>query len=220
MTNLNSEKSVKDLISQGVTFANPRTVEVRGELICGSNVFIDSNVIFEGKCTLQDNVKIEPYVIMRDSVVKVNSLIKSFSTLENSQIGSNTFVGPQARIRPASFIGDNCQIGNFVEVKDSVLGNGCRVNHMAFIGNAELEENVTIGAGVITCNHDGVRTNQTIIKKGAYIGSNVNLIAPITIHKEAVVGSGSTVNEDVPANKLTIARVRQKVIESWKGFKK
>jgi bifunctional UDP-N-acetylglucosamine pyrophosphorylase/glucosamine-1-phosphate N-acetyltransferase len=220
MTNLNSEKNIKDLIRRGVNFANPETVEVRGELICGSNVSIESNVIFEGKCKLGDNVVIEPYVIIRDSSVKTNSIIKSFSSLEKSRIGSNTFIGPQARIRPSSLIGDDCQIGNFVEVKDSRLGNYCRVNHMAFIGNAEIAEEVTIGAGVITCNHDGVKTNKTVIMKGAYIGSNVNLVAPVTIYEDSVIGSGSTITEDVPAKKLTVARVRQKVIESWKGFSK
>ena len=220
MTDLISEKKINELVQAGVRFVNSKTVEIRGKLSCGINVVIDSNVIFEGNCKLDDNVSIDPYVIIKDSSIRTNAHIKSFSSVEGSEIGKNTFVGPQARIRPLSYIGEDCQIGNFVELKDSRLGDRCRVNHMAFIGDAEIENDVTIGAGVITCNHDGVKINKTIIKQGSYVGSNVNLIAPITIHQNAVIGSGSTVSKEVPGNKLTIARVKQKVIKSWKGFKK
>lgn len=220
MTDLISEKKINELVQAGVRFANSKTVEIRGELLCGTNVVIDSNVIFEGNCILGDNVFIDPYVIIKDSNIRASCHIKSFTSIEESEIGENTFIGPQSRIRPSCSIGANCQIGNFVEVKDSKMGEGCRVNHMAFIGDAELENDVTIGAGVITCNHDGLKTNKTTIKTGSYIGSNVNLIAPITVFENAVIGSGSTVSKEVPRDKLTIARVKQKVVDSWKGFKK
>jgi bifunctional UDP-N-acetylglucosamine pyrophosphorylase/glucosamine-1-phosphate N-acetyltransferase len=211
---------IRDLEEQGVHFFDKDKVEIRGELICGLGVRIETNVIFEGKVVLEDHITICSNVIMSNSQVDSGTTIKPFSLIENAQVGKECMVGPYARIRPGTIIGDDSQIGNFVEIKNSVLGTSCRVNHMAFIGDAFLADEVTIGAGTITCNHNGVKTNKTVIMKGAYIGSNVNLVAPVTIYEDSVIGSGSTITEDVPAKKLTVARVRQKVIESWKGFNK
>ncbi len=211
---------IRDLEKQGVQFLDKDKVEIRGELICGLGVRIETNVIFEGKVVLEDNIAIGSNVIMSDSHIGSGTTIKPFSLIENAQVGRECMVGPYARIRPGSIIGGACQIGNFVEIKNSILGTSCRVNHMAFVGDALLGDKVTIGAGTITCNHDGVKTNKTVVMKGAYIGSNVNLVAPVTIYEDSVIGSGSTITEDVPAKKLTVARVRQKVIESWKGFNK
>ena len=202
-----------------VNYTNKDSVEIRGTVSFGKGISLGTNVIFDGDVVLSDNVVIGDFVKITNSIIKANSEIKEYSLIENAEIGSNSFVGPYARIRPQSKIGDNCQIGNFVEIKNSSISNMVRINHMAFIGDALIEDDVTIGAGVITCNHDGIKTNQTIIKRGAYIGSNSNLVAPLKIFEEAVIGSGSTIDEDVPGGKLTLARVRQKVIESWKGFK-
>lgn len=211
---------IRDLEKQGVQFLDKDKVEIRGELICGLGVRIETNVIFEGKVVLEDHTAIGSNVIISDSHIGSGTTIKAFSLIENAQVGKECMVGPYARIRPDTIIGSACQIGNFVEIKNSKLGISCRINHMAFIGDALLGDEVTIGAGTITCNHDGVKTNKTVVMNGAYIGSNVNLIAPVTIYEASVIGSGSTITEDVPAKKLTVGRVRQKVIESWKGFNK
>jgi bifunctional UDP-N-acetylglucosamine pyrophosphorylase/glucosamine-1-phosphate N-acetyltransferase len=203
-----------------INFRNKKTVEIRGKLIAGEGVIIGSNVIIEGNVVLGDNAVLGDYVKISDSSVGESTEIRDYSILENSTVGTHSFVGPYARLRPDSSVGNKCQIGNFVEIKNSNISNEVRINHMAFIGDTEIGDGVTIGAGVITCNHDGIKTNKTIISDGAYVGSNVNLIAPIKIFKNAVIGSGSTLSQDAPENKLTIARVRQKVINGWEGFKK
>ena len=208
------------MINIKAKFKDERSVQVRGKVTCGEAVIIGSNVILEGEVILGNNVIVGDNVKIVASRISNKSEIKDFSLIEYSEIGDESFIGPFARLRPNTRIGANCQIGNYVEIKNSNIFNNVRINHMAFIGDAEIADDVTIGAGVITCNHDGIKTNKTLIGKGAYIGSNVNLIAPITVNQNAVIGSGSTVNQEVPANKLTIARVKQKVIESWKGFKK
>lgn len=215
-----SVDKIKNLQKKGVIFLNPEKVEIRGEVSCGEGVVIDVNVILEGVVCLGDNVKIATNSIINNSSIKNNTEIKAFTILNNCNIGKNCFIGPYARIRSSVEINDECQIGNFVEIKNSKIGNNCRINHMAFIGDALLEDEVTIGAGTITCNHNGTSINETIILKGAYIGSNVNLVAPLTVFENATVGSGSTVTEDVPANKLTLARTRQISVEGWKKPKK
>jgi len=206
-----------NLEEQGVQFLDKDKVEIRGELICGHRVRIETNVIFEGKVVLGDHITISSNVIISDSIIASGTTIKPFTLIENAEVGKDCMVGPYARLRPGTVIGDTSQIGNFVEIKNSVLGASCRVNHMAFIGDACLADEVTIGAGTITCNHDGLNTNKTIIEKGAYIGSNVNLVAPVTISSYSTIGSGSTITKDVPKDKLTIARARQKTISNWKG---
>ena len=208
---------IRDLEEQGVQFLDKGKVEIRGELTCGLGVRIETNVIFEGKVVLEDHITISSNVIMSDSHIGSGTTIKPFSLIENAQVGKECMVGPHARIRPGTIIGDASQIGNFVEIKNSVLGASCRVNHMAFIGDAFLADEVTIGAGTITCNHDGLNTNKTVIEKGAYVGSNVNLVAPVTISSYSTIGSGSTITKDAPKDKLTIARARQETVKNWKG---
>jgi bifunctional UDP-N-acetylglucosamine pyrophosphorylase/glucosamine-1-phosphate N-acetyltransferase len=143
--------------------------------------------------------------------------LKAFSLVEDAIIGSGCIVGPYARIRPASSIGDKCQVGNFVEVKSSTIGAGSRINHHSFIGDAVLGDRVTIGAGTITCNHDGTKTNHTVIGQDAYIGSGCKLVAPLRVGGAATIGAGSTITEDVPAGTLTLARSRQVTIPHWRG---
>ena len=207
------------LEEQGVVFLDKDKVEIRGDLICGKDVEIDTNVIFEGNVVIEDKVKIKSNVLISSSYIGSGTIIKPFSIIENTKISKYCMIGPQARLRPDTFIGDNCQIGNFVEIKNSKIGNFCRINHMAFIGDARLEDEVTIGAGTITCNHDGLQINETIIEKGAYIGSNVNLVAPLRISSNSTIGSGSTITKDVPQDKLTLARSKQVTIRNWKGPK-
>jgi len=213
------KKCAKKLIAEGVKIFDPGRLDIRGELICGKNVTIDINVIIEGRVELCDNVSIGANCILIDSYIGEDSSIKPFSMIEGAIIGKNTFVGPYGRIRQGTTLGDDVQIGNFVEIKNSFVESNGRINHLSFIGDANLDEGVTIGAGVVTCNHDGIKINKTIIKKHAYIGSGCNLIAPIEIGENATIAAGSTLNIDAPRNKLTIARSKQITKGYWKNFK-
>lgn len=208
-----------DAMKQGVRIHDPNSFYIRGTLVCGSGVTVDPNVIVEGKVVLGAGVKIGANSILRNCQIGANTSINPFSLVDQSSIGSGSFIGPYGRIRPGSVIGDNVQIGNYVEIKNSRIGDGSRINHHTFIGDASLAKQVTIGAGTITCNHDGIGTHQTVIECGAYVGSGCNLVAPLNIGENAVVGAGSTITRDVPAAKLTIARQQQTTIESWLGPK-
>ncbi len=202
---------------QGVRMRDPETVYIRGELACGANVEIEVNVILEGRVVLGNGVRIGANSLVRSSTIGERTRVNPFSIIEDSTIGCGSFVGPYGRIRPGSSIGDEVQIGNYVEIKTSQIGARSRINHHSFIGDAVLGERVTIGAGTITCNHDGVGTNQTIIEPGVYVGSGCYLIAPLRIGENATVGAGSTISRDVPARKLTLARSPQTTVDDWRG---
>ena len=212
-------KKAYKLIAAGVVVSDPQRLDIRGTLVCGKGVEIDINVIFEGDVMLEDGVIIGANCILRNCKVGKDTQINPFSLVEESIIGEKSFVGPYGRLRPGSKVGDNVQIGNFVEIKDANVASMCRINHHSFVGDADLAENVTIGAGTITCNHDGIRVNRTTIEDGAYIGSGCNLIAPLKINANSTIASGSTITEEVPGNTLTLARSRQVTIENWKKAK-
>lgn len=202
-----------ELIAQGVYLYDPERFDVRGSLACGNNVEIDINVIVEGDVRLGDNVKIGPNCILKDVTIDSETKIQANSIIENANIGKSCLIGPYARVRPGTALGDHVQIGNYVEVKAAIIGSGCKVNHLSYIGDAILEEDVIIGAGTITCNFDGTKNNDTYIEKGAFIGSGCQLVAPVRVGQKAVVGAGSTITENVPAYGLTLARSRQAVIK-------
>lgn len=212
------ERAIEQL-AKGVRIRDPARVDIRGELICGNDVEIDINVIIEGKVVLGDGVKIAANSIISNSIIGAGTRINPFSLVEEATIGEGSFVGPYGRIRPGTKLGDRVQVGNFVEIKNADIASGCRINHLSFVGDAELAVDVTIGAGTITCNHDGVGINKTIIEKSAFVGSGCNLIAPLTVGAHAFIGSGSTITESVPAEKLTLSRSKQVTIKSWKGPK-
>ena len=212
-------KRAEKLVRLGVRIRDPERLDVRGELDCGKNVEIDINVIIEGKVRLGDNVKVGPHCLLINSSIGNNTKINSFSLVEHSVVGDGSFVGPFGRIRQGAHVGSQVQIGNFVEIKESMIASGCRINHHSFVGDSDLAENVTLGAGTITCNHDGVGVNKTSIEEGAYIGSGCNLVAPVKIGAGSTIGSGSTVTDEVPRGKLTIARTRQVTVENWQGPK-
>ena len=201
------------LINQGVDVRDPMKLDIRGSLECGKNVKIDTNVIIEGDVKLGDNVKIDPNCIIKDSVIGSDTKIQANSMVETANIGKFCLIGPYARIRPGTKLKDHVQIGNYVEVKAAKIGAGCKINHLSYIGDAILEKNVIIGAGTITCNFDGIKNNDTYIENGAFIGSSVQLVAPVRVGKNAIIGAGSTITENVPANELTIARSRQIVLK-------
>ncbi len=202
-------------LRNGVRIRDPNKVSIRGTLQCGVGVEIDLDVIIEGRVILADGVRIGAHSIISNATIGAHTQVKPFSIVEDAVVGANTFIGPYGRVRPGSTIGDSVQIGNFVEIKNAGIGSGTRINHLAFIGDAVLERDVTIGAGTITCNHNGVGASQTYIKAGAYIGSGTLLVAPLMIGENATIGAGSTITRDAPAEKLTLGRSRQVTSENW-----
>ena len=212
-----NRKNITDkLMDSGVTIIDPNRVDVRGTLSCGKNVTIDVNTVFIGDVTLGDNVTIAPFTIVSNSVIGDGTNIYSHSNIDGADIGSSCNIGPYARIRPQTKLEEGARVGNFVETKKSVIGKGTKVNHLTYIGDAKIGENTNIGAGTITCNYDGVNKHQTKIGDEVFIGSGVELVAPIEVENGATVGAGSTVSKRVPADKLTIERSKQKTIVGWK----
>lgn len=210
---------VRALCEAGLTVADPYAVAVRGTLTFGRDVRVDRNVLFEGDVVLGDGVTVGANCILRDVRIGAGTEVKPFCELDGASLGPGSRVGPYARLRPGAHLGEGAQIGNFVEIKEAAIGRGARIGHLAFVGDAQLEDDVTIGAGSITCNHDGVQRNRTLIREGAFIGSGVELVAPVEVGAGATVGSGSTITADVPARKLAVARARQSVVKGWKGPK-
>jgi len=210
------QKQVNEFMTNGLGVKDPARFDCRGTLSFGKDCVIDINVVFEGDNTLGDNVTIAPNCIIKNAKIGDNTEIKANSMIEDSTIGSNTAIGPFARLRPESHIGNNAKIGNFVEIKKSTIGNTSKVSHLSYIGDSSLGKGVNVGAGVITCNYDGINKHQTIIKDGAFIGSNTQLIAPVTVGKNATIGAGSTINRDAPDEKLTLSRNKQATLNGWK----
>ena len=212
-------KKAYKLIAAGVVVRDPQRLDIRGSLVCGKGVEIDINVIIEGDVLLEDGVFIGANCILTNCKIGKDTQINPFSLIEGAVVGEQSFVGPYGRLRPGSRVGDNVQIGNFVEIKNANISSKCRINHHSFVGDADLAENVTIGAGTITCNHDGIGINRTTIEEGAYIGSGCNLVAPLKINANSTIASGSTITDEVAGDTLTLARSRQVTIENWKGPK-
>ena len=204
----------KKLALAGATIVDARRLDIRGDNVqVASDVWIDVNVILEGEIRLGPHVRIGPNVTLRNAIVGENTEIYANTVIENSVISANCNVGPFARIRPGSVLKESVKVGNFVEIKKTILGKGSKVNHLTYLGDTKVGKKVNIGAGAITCNYDGVNKWQTKIEDGAFIGSNVALVAPITIGRNATIGAGSTISQDAPPYHLTIARGRQKTIK-------
>ncbi len=210
------QHKTEQLLLRGVTMADPSRVDVRGEIRCGRDVSFDVNVIFEGKVVLADGVHIGPNVTIKDSSVGRNSVILANTVVENAEIADHCNVGPFARIRPGTSLSTGVKVGNFVEIKNSRIGAGSKANHFAYIGDADLGQEVNIGAGTIFCNYDGVNKHRCTIGRNVFIGSNSTLVAPVTIADGAFIAAGSTINTDVPENELAIGRGKQKNISGWK----
>lgn len=204
------------LARSGVRIRDLDRVWIRGELRCGAGVEIDTGVIVEGTVELGDDVKVGAHCILAASTIGAGCDIRPYTIVENATVGAGTFVGPYGRLRPGAVIGERSQIGNFVEIKNSDVGPGSRINHMAFVGDATLGARATLGAGTVTCNHTGTGVARTEIGEGAYVGSGTMLVAPVTIGANAMVGAGSTVTKDAPAGRLTLARARQVVVPGWR----
>lgn len=209
-------KMATQLMEGGVTLRDPYRIDLRGTLVCESDVVIDVNCIFEGRVVLRQGCQIGPNVYIKDSIIGEASVIKANSIVESSNIQNNCSVGPFARLRPETQLHEGAQIGNFVEIKKSVIGEGSKAGHLAYIGDTEVGKKVNIGAGTITCNYDGANKHKTIIDDGAFIGSDSQLVAPVKIGKNVTVGAGTTVTADIDDDTLCISRVKQKQINGWK----
>ncbi len=203
------------LMTQGVTLADPARLDVRGEIICGRDVEIDVGCIFEGKVTLADNVKIGAYSVIRNATIGSGTLIAPYTHIDNSEVGPNCHLGPYARLRPGTKVAEEAHIGNFVEIKNSEIGKGSKANHLTYIGDSTVGCRVNIGAGTITCNYDGANKHRTIIEDEAFIGSDTQLVAPVTVGKGATIGAGSTITKDTPAGELTLSRSKQITVAGW-----
>ena len=203
------------LMEEGVTMLDPRRFDLRGEVSIGNDVTFDINVIIEGKVTIGSGVTIGANCILKDCHIGDNSEIKANSIIESATIGVDCSAGPFARLRPDTVLEDDAHVGNFVELKKTTLGKGSKAGHLTYLGDSVIGEKVNIGAGTITCNYDGVNKFQTVIEDGAFIGSDSQLIAPVTIGKNVTVAAGSTITKNVAENDLVLSRVKQKHISNW-----
>ena len=205
----------KRLMLQGLTIADPLRFDLRGQLTHGSDCYVDINVIFEGQVTLGNHVHIEANCVLKDCVIGDHSRVRAMSSIDSARIEDHCLLGPFARIRPDTHLESGVHVGNFVEVKKSILGRGSKANHLTYLGDAIVGEAVNIGAGTITCNYDGFNKHTTQIDAGVFIGSNNSLVAPVHIHAGATTGAGSVISKDVPENTLAVGRSRQQHIEQW-----
>lgn len=205
----------ESLLEKGVTLLDPRRIDIRGNLTCGRDVTIDIDCIFEGDVTLEDGVTIAAFCIIKNAHIAKNSHIKAYSHIEESKVGASSQIGPYARLRPGAELAEDVHIGNFVEVKKSQIGAHSKANHLSYIGDATIGQRVNIGAGTITCNYDGVNKFQTIIEDDAFIGSDSQLIAPVTVGKGATLGAGTTLSKNAPPEQLTVSRAKQISIAGW-----
>nr|MCU0842006.1 bifunctional UDP-N-acetylglucosamine diphosphorylase/glucosamine-1-phosphate N-acetyltransferase GlmU [Thiobacillaceae bacterium] len=204
------------LMTQGVTLIDPARLDVRGELECGRDVLIDINCVFEGRVKLGDNVKVGANCVLRDVDVAAGVEILPFCHMEGARIGANARVGPYSRLRPGTDLAEEAHIGNFVEIKNSQVGFNSKVNHLSYVGDATVGRKVNIGAGTITCNYDGANKHRTVIEDEAFIGSDTQLVAPVTVGRGATLGAGTTLTKDAPPGELTLGRARQVTIPGWK----
>ena len=204
------------LLAHGVTLADPARIDVRGKLSCGKDVEIDVGCIFEGEVALADNVRVGAYSVIRNATIACGTQIAPYSHIDSSEVGANCHIGPYARLRPGTRLHDEVHIGNFVEIKNSEIAQSSKANHLSYIGDSTVGRRVNIGAGTITCNYDGANKHRTVIEDDAFIGSDTQLVAPVTVAKGATIGAGSTITRDTPEGELTLSRSKQLTVPGWK----
>jgi bifunctional UDP-N-acetylglucosamine pyrophosphorylase/glucosamine-1-phosphate N-acetyltransferase len=210
------QQQARTLMEQGVTLIDPARFDLRGSIdSLGQDIEIDINVILEGNNSIGNNVKIGANTHIKNATIGDNVQIFANCVIENAVIGDNSRIGPFARLRPEAVLANDVHIGNFVEIKKSTIGLGSKINHLSYIGDTSVGSKVNIGAGTITCNYDGVNKFRTVIEDGAFIGSDTQLVAPVTVGKNATIGAGSTITRDCPANQLTLSRVKQLSLAGW-----
>ncbi len=212
------------LMEEGVRMADPARFDVRGDLLCARDVFIDVNCVFEGQVNLGEGASIGAHCVIANAVIGAGAVIHPFTHIDGESlgvtVGEAALVGPFARLRPGAHLGAEVHIGNFVEVKNSTLAKGAKANHLAYLGDATVGERVNYGAGSITANYDGANKHRTVIEDDVHVGSNCVLVAPISLGAGGTVGGGSTLTKDTPAGALTVARGRQVSIPNWNRPKK
>ena len=204
------------LLVQGVTLADAARIDVRGKLNCGRDVEIDVGCIFEGEVSLGDNVRVGAYSVIKNSSIAAGTNIAPYSHIDRSEVGADCHIGPYARLRPGTRLGDEVHIGNFVEVKNSEIAANSKANHLSYIGDSTVGSRVNIGAGTITCNYDGANKHRTVIEDDVFIGSDTQLVAPVTVGKGSTIGAGSTITRNTPGNELTLSRSKQVTVAGWK----
>ena len=201
------------LLDLGVTVLDPERIDIRGELVCGQDVWIDVGCVFEGRVKLAAGVRVGPYCIIKNAEIAAGSEVGAFTHIDGAKIGPDARIGPYARIRPGSELAKEVHIGNFVEVKNSKIAAQSKANHLAYVGDSLVGARVNVGAGTITCNYDGVNKHQTIIEDDVFIGSDTQLVAPVRVGKGATLGAGTTLTKDAPPGKLTVSRAKQVSVE-------
>ena len=206
----------EELLRNGVTLIDPARLDIRGNVDIASDVEIDINVILEGEVKIDSDARIGAGCILKNCTIGAGTVLHPYTVIEDAVIGKNCQLGPFARVRPGTEMKDTAKLGNFVEVKKAVIGEGSKVNHLSYVGDAELGKDVNIGAGTITCNYDGVNKHKTTIGDGVFIGSNAVLVAPVELQDGAFVAAGSTITKPVPRDSLGIGRAKQTNIDGWK----
>jgi bifunctional UDP-N-acetylglucosamine pyrophosphorylase/glucosamine-1-phosphate N-acetyltransferase len=204
----------------GVTLADPGRFDLRGRLHAGRDVCLDANVLIEGEVRLGDRVRVGPNCLLRDCEIGAETEVFANTVIEQATIGAGSRIGPFARIRPDTRLAEGVHIGNFVEIKKSEVGAGTKINHLSYVGDADVGQGVNIGAGTITCNYDGANKHRTVIGDRAFIGSDTQLVAPVSVGADATIGAGSTITRDAPSGQLTVSRPRQTSIEGWRRPRK
>jgi len=213
-------RAAEKLMQQGVTFYDPHRFDLRGELSVGLDVVIDVNVIIEGRVTIGNHCVVGPNTVLRNVTLGDHVEIKENCVIDGAEIAEHCVIGPFARIRPGTHIASNVQIGNFIEIKNSFIDSGSKAHHVSYLGDSEIGKRVNIGAGTITCNYDGANKHKTIIGDDAFIGSNTELVAPVTVGAGATIGAGSTITRNAPPEQLTLCRGQQRSIAHWKRKQK
>ena len=204
------------LMEAGVTLADPARIDMRGDLACGRDVTIDVNCLFEGAVELGDGVSVGANCVLKNCRIGSGTRIAPFCHIEDAVVGSDGVIGPYARLRPGSELGRDVHIGNFVEVKNSSIADHSKANHLAYVGDATVGSRVNIGAGTITCNYDGANKHRTVIGDDVFIGSDTQLVAPVTVGRGATLGAGTTLTRDAPPDQLTVSRAKQTTVPGWK----
>lgn len=213
---IHQREVARALLDAGVTLMDPARLDVRGALSCGRDVIIDVNCVFEGHVELGDGVQVGAHCVLRNVKVAAGTRIDAFTLIDDAEIGEAGRLGPFSRIRPGTRLARDVHVGNFVEIKNSQIGDGSKINHLSYVGDTTMGKKVNIGAGTITCNYDGANKHRTVIEDEVFVGSDTQLVAPVTIGRGATLGAGTTLTRDAPAGELTLSRAKQVTVPGWK----